>query len=99
MKKAGVTPGKELLLAKDDMFLQPYYKGVANSEGELYLHLPKTDSDYEIEFMKPLHGRAVYSINWLTGRYRYLPYDLDHSKTLPALESSGKCERIHPDIP
>ena len=98
MRKTGVTPGKETLQAKDDLFVQSYHKGVANSEGELYMHVPKTESDYEIEFMKPLHGRIVYSINWLTGRYRYMLYDLDHSKTLPAYEGAGKCELIHPDV-
>ncbi|MGB9435425.1 MAG: hypothetical protein WBQ89_24470 [Candidatus Acidiferrum sp.] len=97
MKKAGVTPTKEIVEAKDDIFLQSYHKGVANSEGELYSHVPKTESDYEIEFMKPLHGPSVYSINWLTGRYRYFLYALE-SKTLPMLESSGKCERIHADV-
>ncbi len=99
MKKAGITPGKDILEAKDDMFLQTYYKGVASGGGELYQQVPKTDSEYDIEFMKPLHGRIIYSINWLTGRYRYLLYDLDDSNTLPTLESSGKCELIHPNVP
>ena len=33
-------------------------KGVANSKGELYMHVQNTESDYDVEFMKPLHGPA-----------------------------------------
>ena len=96
MKQAGETPGKELYEAKDDLFEQSYHKRVATSQGDLYTHVGKDGTNYDLEFMKPFHGRVVYSITWLTGRYRYLLYELDHSKTLRAVESSGKCEVIHP---
>lgn len=99
MKKAGRTPGKELMEAKDALFVQSYSKGVAISKGDLYMPVPATDSEYEIVFNKPLHGRVVYSINWLTGRYRYQLYDLNQSKIVPAYDGSGKCELIHPDVP
>jgi hypothetical protein len=99
MKNAGLKPIKEILAYKDDVFVQSYYKGVSSGEGSFYTHVSKTGSEYEIEFNSPFHGRAVYSINWLTGRYRYLLYELAQSKTLPSAESSGKCDLIHPDVP
>jgi len=96
MKDSGHTPEKAVLLAKNELFVQTYYKGVANSLNP-YDSVPgKEGTDWDIEFGKPLHGRIVYSINWKTGRYRMLTYALDSNKTLPADESSGKCELIHP---
>jgi hypothetical protein len=97
MKKAGHTPEKAVLLAKNELFVQTYFKGVANTL-QPYDPVPgKEGTDWDIEFGKPLHGRIVYSINWATGRYRMLTYALDSNKTLPAAQSSGKCEPIHPD--
>lgn len=95
MKKVGHTPEKPVLLAKNELFVQTYFKGVANSL-DPYDPVPgKEGTDWDIEFGKPLHGRIVYSINWKTGRYRMLTYALDYNKTQPAYESSGKCELIH----
>lgn len=97
MKQAGHTPEKAVLLAKNELFVQTYFKGVANTL-DPYDPVPgKEGTDWDIEFGKPLHGRIVYSINWKTGRYRMLTYALDYNKTVPAAESSGKCEPIHPD--
>jgi hypothetical protein len=64
MRHAGITPPKEILSANDDILLQSYFKGVANPGGDIYEHVPKSESDYAIEFTKPLHGRIVYSFNW-----------------------------------
>lgn len=97
MKQAGHTPEKAVLLAKNELFVQTYYKGVANTL-DPYDPVPgKEGTDWDIEFGKPLHGRIVYSINWKTGRYRMLTYALNYNKMVPAGESSGKCEPIHPD--
>jgi hypothetical protein len=96
MKKAGQTPGKETLAFKDGLFVQTYTKGVAISGGEVYEGIGKSGTDFEVVFMKPLHGKIVYSFNWLTGRYRWVLYDLDRNKILPAQNRSGKCELIHP---
>jgi len=96
MKDVGHNPSKELLASKDDIFVQLYSKGVSLNDGEVYEHVDKTESDYELIFMKPIHGRIVYSFNWLTGRYLYALFNLDKSKDLPVGRSSGKCELIHP---
>lgn len=96
MKQAGHTPEKAVLTAKNELFVQTYFKGVANSLVP-YDPVPgKEGTDWDVEFGKPLHGRIVYSINWKTGRYRMLTYVLDYNKNVPADESSGKCEPIHP---
>ena len=95
MKKVGEAPSKEILQAKNFLFVETYYKGVSNKI-ELFSPVGKDGTDYDIEFKSPIHGRMVYSISWITGRYRMMLYALDHSKTLPANEDSGKCELIHP---
>lgn len=100
MKEAGHTPEKAVVQAKDLLFVQTYFKGVANEMEPYDPVVGKAGTDWEIEFGKPLHGKMIYSINWATGRYRLQIYDLDHNKTLPADEVSGKCEVIHqPDDP
>lgn len=83
----------------DALIVQPYFKGV--SSGQQILDKARKDSDEEwsLEFKSPMHGKIVYRINWITGRYRLLVYALNHSKTLPADEISGKCELIHPWSP
>jgi hypothetical protein len=95
MRKAGDTPGKELMEAKDFLFVKNFHKGVHVGEPELYQPVGTEGTDFDIEFMKPFHGRMLYTFNWLTVRYRMQLYELDHSKTLPAFEGSGKCELIH----
>lgn len=99
MKVAGHTPEKVVVQAKDLLFVQTYFKGVANTMETYDPVVGKKGTDWEIEFGKPLHGKIVYSINWTTGRYRMMTYALDYNKTLPADEGSGKCEVIHPDDP
>jgi hypothetical protein len=96
MKKNGDTNGpKALLKTKDYLFVKKYYKGVAG-EQEIYAPTGTQESAYFVEFKEPLHGKMVYAINWVTGRYRLYVYALDHSRTVPASEASGKCELIHP---
>jgi hypothetical protein len=98
MKKAGHPPEKDVLEAKNVLFVQTYFKGVANSR-QPYDPVPgKEGTDWDAEFSKPLHGRIAYLINWKTGRYRMLTYALDYDKSSPAAESSGKCEVIHPGV-
>jgi hypothetical protein len=113
MRKAGHTPEKEMLESKDLLFVQTYFKGVANTLIS-YDPVPgKEGTAWDTEFgnaaasrngtptatpTKPLHGRIVYSINWKTGRYRMLIYALDYNKSVPADEGSGKCEVIHPGV-
>ena len=88
MKQAGHTPEKAVLSAKNELFVQTYYKGVANTL-DPYDPVPgKEGTEWD--------GRIVYSINWKTGRYRMFEYALDYNKTTPSYESSGKCEPIHP---
>lgn len=94
MKKAGHTPEKAVLEGKKTLFVQTYFKGVANTP-EIYDPVGNDGTDWDIEYTKPLHMRMLYSINWKTGRYRMLVYALDYNKTLPADEKSGKCEPIH----
>jgi hypothetical protein len=86
---------KDMLPYKNDILVQTYTKGVALGKAEVYEHVAKTDSDYELVFMKPMHGRIVFSFNWLTGRYRWTLYDLDHNKDVATHDRSGKCELIH----
>jgi hypothetical protein len=80
----------------DALVVQPYYKGVASSTQVLEKTDKDPDGEWSVEFKSPLHGKIAYRINWITGRYRLLVYALDHSKTVPAEEISGKCELIHP---
>lgn len=98
MKKDGVKPPETMSQMKDSLLVQAFSKGVAPSDGEIYERVPGTESTYDVEFMKPLHGRMVYAINWLTGRYRQQLFQLDQSKTVPTNSGSGKCELIHPDV-
>jgi hypothetical protein len=97
MKKVGETPSKEVLQAKNLLFVEIYYKGVPHAIQLFSPVAEKEGTDYDIQFKSPFHGRIIYSINWITGRYRMIVYALDNSKTLPADESSGKCELIHPN--
>ena len=94
-KKKGVKP-KSL---GDALVVHPYFKGVATGPQILDKEEKNSDDAWGVEFKSPMHGKAVYRINWITGRYRYLIYALDHSKTIPAAEISGKCELIHPWSP
>ena len=80
----------------EGLFVQTYSKGVANDEGILYEKV--REGKYSIDFNKPVHnGRAIYLVNWKTGRYRYQVYALDYDKNSPQVEVSGKCELIHPN--
>ena len=94
MKKAGVTPDKTVLQAKNLLFVETYYKGVSNKT-EIFSPVGKDGTDWDLEFASPLHGRMLYSINWTTGRYRLSVYALDRSKAIPAEQRYGKCELIH----
>jgi S1-C subfamily serine protease len=101
MKKAGATANAHKLEQsefKDSLFVQMYYKGVGSGE-QIYDARGTEGTDFVIVFSSPIKGKMTYSINWATGRYRRAVYALDHSETLPALEFSGKCELIHPDVP
>src|SRR6266536_340214 len=94
-KNKGVKP-KSL---GDALVVQPYFKGVSSGT-QIFDKVDKdSDEEWSLEFKSPMHGKIVYRINWVTGRYRLLVYALDHSKTLPASEISGKCELIHPWSP
>jgi hypothetical protein len=100
MKAATAKPGeKRESLGDATLIVQSYFKGVAN-QPLLYDPVSKdSDVKWSLEFKSPIHGKMVYAINWTTGRYRLLIYALDHSRTVPAEEISGKCELIHPWSP
>ena len=101
MKKAGATANAHKLEQsefKDSLFVQMYYKGVGSGE-QIYNASGTEGTDFVIVFSSPIKGKMTYSINWATGRYRRAVYALDQSRTLPALEFSGKCELIHADVP
>lgn len=103
MRKAGAAPPKDLLKAKDFLFIETYYKGVSNGV-QMYDPVGKEGTDWQVEFRRPpapIHLRIRWSINLLTGRYRMLLYALDRSDTLPTAEVAGKCEAIHarPETP
>lgn len=95
MTRSGNKDGAKLLVkAGDGLFVHDYYKGVANNESTLF---EKVEGNYRVDFNAPIHhGRMVYMINWKTGRYRLQVFALDRSKDVPAYETSGKCELIHP---
>jgi hypothetical protein len=100
MMAANAKPGeKRESLGGTGLIVQSYFKGVANQQ-LLYEPVSKnSDAEWSLEFKSPLHGKMVYAFNWTTGRYRLQVYALDHSKTAPAEELSGKCELIHPWSP
>jgi len=83
----------------DTLVVQPYFKGVASDAQILDKVNKDSDAEWSLEFKAPMHGKIVYRINWVTGRYRLMVYALDHSKTVPADEISGRCELIHPSSP
>jgi hypothetical protein len=94
MIRSGDKDAAKAVAKTDGLFVQTYFKGVANDDVHFYDKV--RDGKYTIDFNAPInHGRNVYLINWKTGRYRFQVFALDHSKTLPALEVSGKCELIH----
>ena len=97
MKDAGAPIPKVILQGKDVLFVETYYKGVSNKT-EVYEPVGKDGTGWDIEFGYPLHGRMLYSINWTTGRYRLSPYALDYNKKVPASQTYGKCEVIHPKL-
>lgn len=97
MKNAGDDAGvKVMMQSKNGLFVQGYYKGVKSGEGQVFEPSGTEGSDYVLEFRKPFHGKATYSVNWVTGRYRYEIYNLTHSSYVASNERSGKCELIHP---
>jgi hypothetical protein len=101
MKKAGATAeAKDLEQSqfKDSLIVQKYYKGVGAGR-QFYDAAGTEGTDFIIVFKDPLNGEMTYSINWATGRYILRVYDLDRSKTVPAIDYFGKCELIHPDLP
>jgi hypothetical protein len=101
MKKAGDAAGvKTMALAKDSLLVKTYYKGVGSDD---YMYDPvkkdiadEVNKDYSIEFKGPMPGKMVYSINWATGRYMLRVFMFQKSRTIPAAETAGKCELIHP---
>jgi len=100
MEEAGHAPSKAVMQAKNQLFVQTYFKGVASPFQKYAPVAGSAGIDWEIEFRKPFHGKMVYSIDWATGRYRRRMYALDVNKELPADYISGKCELIHqPDDP
>ncbi len=102
MKKAGAAPDKVILQAKKLLFVEMYYKGVSNKT-QMYEPVREDGTDWDIEFNAPVrsgvsfHGRMLYSIDWTTGRYSLSVYALDRSKAIPAQQTFGKCELIHPE--
>jgi hypothetical protein len=101
MKKRSDTDGvKTLAQAKNGLIVHSYYKGVESGEGQIFDRAGSDSpegSTYAYEFLKPFHGKASYSINWTTGRYRYQIFEVKPSYASPLSgERSGKCELIHP---
>ncbi len=86
---------KERKMFLKSIFVRTYYKGVPNGDLGVFEPLETEGTAYSLEANKPMHVKMVYSINWTTGRYRLQVYALDHSSTVPAAETSGKCEIIH----
>jgi S1-C subfamily serine protease len=101
MKKAGATAEAkkwEQSQFKDSLFVQKYYKGVGAGE-HIYDAEGTEGTGFMIVFESPLNVKEIYSINWATGRFHDMAYDLEQSKTVPAIDYFGKCELIHPDVP
>jgi hypothetical protein len=96
MKKAGEPSDDTMLKAAKFLFVETYYKGVVSNKTEIYEPVGTDGTDFDTEFGKPFHGKMVYIINWVTGRYRLQVFDLDKNKDVAAGEDSGKCELIHP---
>lgn len=97
MAKNGV-PASQSKNLEDHLVVHPFFKGVANELQIFDRASDSSDTEWRTDFAEPLHGRAVYMINWDTGRYRYLIFALDHSAQMPAAEVTGKCELIHPRV-
>jgi hypothetical protein len=97
MRKAGVKPDKLMIQSRDLLFVETYYKGISNDTA-IYDPVGKSGTQWFGEFTSPMHGKIVYSFNWVTGRYRMSVYVLDRSQTVPAKEVFGKCELIHPPL-
>jgi hypothetical protein len=100
MSRNGEKGGLKRAAKHDGLLVQTYFKGVANGD-EPTIYDRVTDTKYQIDLnMEGHHVRAIYLINWGTGRYRFQIFALDIVKEAPAEEVSGKCELIHPnDVP
>jgi hypothetical protein len=97
-RNGDMAAAKTVTKAGNGLFVQSYFKGVANGEGDVYEKVG--DGKYRLEFdVSVQHGRTrtVYLINWKTGRYRFQVFAMDYDKNVPAVENSGKCELIHPN--
>jgi len=77
------------------IFVRTYYKGVANGDLGMFEPVGTEGTAYSLEANKPMHVKMVYNVNWTTGRFRLQVYALEHSSTVPAGETSGRCELIH----
>ena len=94
--EANGEPAKQSEHLEDHLIVHTFFKGVANELQIFDKANGSSDTEWRSDFAKPFHGRAVYMVNWDTGRYRYLIFALDHSAQMPAAEVSGKCQLIHP---
>jgi hypothetical protein len=94
--EANGEPAKQSAHLEDHLIVHTFFKGVANDLQIFDKAKGPSDTEWSSDFAEPFHGRAVYMINWDTGRYRYLIFALDHSAQMPAAEVSGKCQLIHP---
>lgn len=104
MKTAGNKAGvKDLEKAKGGLTVETYYKGVSNGTDVFDARERDVQSgdskDYSYKFAAKNPGKILYSINWATGRYRLRIFMYQKSRTIPAVEGSGKCELIHPTQP
>ena len=81
------------------IFVETYDKGVSNGMAIFRRAKGNPKDSYSAEFDHPFHGKGQYLINWITGRYRFLVYELDRDKFIPASENDGKCQLIHPWAP
>lgn len=97
---AANNKGKKPKFLGDVLVVQPYYKGVSSGTQIFEKADKDSEEEWSLEVKSPKwHGKIVYMVNWITGRYRMLIYSLERSDTIPSNEVSGKCELIHPWSP
>lgn len=88
---------------KDGLMVENYRKGVSGGRNVFEVansgRAFANRKDYSYEYAGDTPGKIVYSINWVTGRYRLKVYAYEKSKVLPAAEVTGKCEQLLPSSP
>ena len=96
-------PSREMMQAKDGLFLKTYYKGLLSGDADWFPRVKEVTGDTTVRYrtvgtMKSgWRLTATYTINWTTNRIWFLVEtgsagERGYSRN----ERFGKCELIHP---